>query len=210
MREKRNNHKYTYTLAEIYSFIEITAKNWEVEKLRQFIDIVHTNFARKFVSNYSPSPATSVFAKTSWNNLYFVHRTIPAIVSRIKRLNREWSLKERALESLVKDLTDSPSCISVSARRRGPRYLSNDLPTICQRSTGRVAALSNIYRTPLPPCVYRGIGELSRTCACTRPIGSPAAGVPVDRPLLLPMIDSNLRPFLGRARSSHGRLIRIV
>jgi len=55
--------------------------------------------------------------------------------------------REHALESSMEDLVDSPSCISVSARRRrrGPRYLSGDLPTICQRSTGRVPALSNIY-----------------------------------------------------------------
>lgn len=55
--------------------------------------------------------------------------------------------REHALESSMGDLVDSPSCISVSARRRrrGPRYLSGDLPTICQRSNGRVPALSNIY-----------------------------------------------------------------
>jgi len=67
--------------------------------------------------------------------------------------------RERALESSMEDLADSPSCISVSARRRGPRYLLGDLLTICQRSTGRVPALSNIYRTLLPSCVY--CGELS-------------------------------------------------
>jgi len=49
------------------------------------------------------------------------------------------------------------TCVSVSARRpRGRRrYLAGDLPTICQRSRGRVAALSNIYRTPFPAVCLR-------------------------------------------------------
>lgn len=67
--------------------------------------------------------------------------------------------EEHALEWSVEDLADSPSCISVSARRRSPRYQSDHLATICQRSTGRVPVLSNIYRTLLPSCVY--CGELS-------------------------------------------------
>lgn len=93
--------------------------------------------------------------------------------------------RECALESSAKDLADSPSCISVSARRRGPRYLLGDLPTICQRSTGRVPALSNIYRTPLPPYVY--CGELSRmhVCACTWSIGSLARRAPKNRRFFL-------------------------
>lgn len=88
--------------------------------------------------------------------------------------------RERALESSMEDLADSLSCISVSARRRGSRYLLGDLPTICQRSTGRVPALSNIYQTPLPPYVY--CGELSRmhVCTCIRPIRSPARRAPRD------------------------------
>lgn len=93
--------------------------------------------------------------------------------------------RERALESSMEDLADSLSCISVSARRRGLRYLLGDLPTICQRSTGRVPALSNIYQTPLPPYVY--CGELSRmhVCACIQPIRSPACGAPRDRRFFL-------------------------
>lgn len=60
---------------------------------------------------------------------------------------RDATAREHALESSMGKLADSPSCIRVSARRRrrGSRYLPGDLPTICQRSTGRVPALSNIY-----------------------------------------------------------------
>jgi len=86
--------------------------------------------------------------------------------------------RERALESSMEDLADSPSCISVSARRRGPRYLLGDLLTICQRSTGRVLALSNIYRTLLPSCVYCGELSYARMHVCTWPIGLPVNDTP--------------------------------
>lgn len=129
-----------------------------------------------------------------WNNICDIYCTPDGIANLHDAVARE-----RALESSVEDLTDSLSYISVSARRRGPRYLLGDLPTICQRSTGRVPALSNIYRTPLPLCVY--CGELSHMHVCARVHGRSdhqRAGHRGIAAAFSSMIDSNLRSFFER------------